>query len=58
MALSGKPQRRSIRLYQYDYSQSGAYFITICTYNHRDIFGKIVDERIELNALGNIVEEC
>ena len=26
-------QRRSIRLTEYDYSQAGAYFITICTYN-------------------------
>ncbi|MFM7909799.1 MAG: transposase, partial [Microcystis sp.] len=27
-----KHHRRSIRLRNYDYSQPGAYFVTICTY--------------------------
>lgn len=35
------PQRRSIRLKDYDYSQPGSYFITICTHNHKIIFGNI-----------------
>ncbi len=30
--------RRSIRLREYDYSQSGAYFITICTHNRELLF--------------------
>jgi len=34
--------RRSIRLKGYDYSQSGAYFITICLHNRIDLFGSIV----------------
>jgi len=29
-----KHHRRSIRLKEYDYSQVGAYFVTICTNNH------------------------
>ncbi len=29
--------RRSIRLKEYDYSQSGAYFVTICTWNNENI---------------------
>jgi len=33
--------RRSIRLKGYDYSQSGAYFITICLHNRIDLFGSI-----------------
>lgn len=38
-----KPQRRkNIRLKNYDYSQSGYYFITICTHNKSNIFGTIV----------------
>lgn len=28
-----KHHRRSIRLKEYDYSQPGAYFVTICTHN-------------------------
>ncbi len=33
--------RRSIRLPEYDYSQSGIYFITICTYKKQCLFGEI-----------------
>ena len=33
--------RRSIRLKGYDYSQAGAYFITICVQNRACLFGKI-----------------
>jgi putative transposase len=35
-------RRRSIRLPGYDYSQPGAYFITICTQNREYLFGNIV----------------
>jgi len=31
--------RHSIRLKGYDYSQEGLYFITICTQNHKHLFG-------------------
>ena len=30
-----RPRRRSLRLPAYDYSQAGAYFITVCTQNRR-----------------------
>lgn len=33
--------RRSVRLPGYDYSQNGAYFITICTQNRECLFGEI-----------------
>jgi putative transposase len=46
--------RQSIRLNGYDYSASGAYFITICTHEREHLFGDIVDETIELNILGDI----
>jgi len=51
-------QRRSIRLNDYDYSQEGAYFVTICTHRHKFLFGKIVDSAIQLNRLGNVVNKC
>ena len=47
--------RRSIRLPEYDYSQSGYYFITICTYQKQYLFGEIKDDRMILNQIGNIV---
>lgn len=40
--------RRSIRLKDYDYSQPGSYFITICTHNHVNLFGNIVSIRVGL----------
>ena len=49
------PYRHSIRLENYDYSQYGAYFITICTYKKKEIFGKIVDGKMILNEYGEIV---
>jgi putative transposase len=38
----------------YDYSRSGAYFITICTHEREHLFGDIVNETIELNTVGDI----
>ena len=36
------PKRKDIRLKNYDYSERGAYFITICTDKRRKILSKIV----------------
>ena len=49
--------RRSIRLRGYDYSQAGAYFITICTYQRECLFGEIVNSQMCLNKIGCIVAE-
>lgn len=48
--------RRSIRLPGYDYSQAGAYFVTICTQHRLCLFGEIVDRRMILNVAGQMVE--
>ncbi len=53
-----KHHRRSIRLPGYDYSQSGSYFITICTHNRECLFGEIVNNEMVLNEYGNIVKNC
>ena len=47
--------RRSTRLPGYDYSQPGAYFITICTHEREQLFGNIVNELMHLNELGEMV---
>ncbi len=49
--------RRSIRLKEYDYSQSGAYFVTVCTHNRECLFGKIVDGEMVLNEAGRMIEK-
>lgn len=51
-------KRRSIRLKGYDYSQTGAYFITICTHNRASIFGDVLDGEMLLNDIGKAAEQC
>lgn len=53
---SRKPNRRSIRLPGYDYSQAGAYFVTICTQNRECLFGDIVNREMVLHSAGRMVE--
>ena len=48
--------RRSIRLQDYDYSQSGLYFITICTRDRKNIFGEIENGIMILNEYGKITD--
>jgi len=50
--------RRSVRLAGYDYSQCGAYFVTICAYNHKRLFGNIVNEKMQLNEIGVMVKHA
>lgn len=47
--------RRSIRLRGYDYSQAGAYFVTICTQDRQCLFGDVVDDQMRLNDAGRMV---
>ena len=49
--------RRSIRLKNYDYSQTGYYFVTICCYQKQCLFGDIVDGLMQLNQYAEIVAE-
>ena len=49
--------RRSIRLPGYDYTQPGAYFVTICTHQQEPLFGNVVNGAMVLNEYGQIVEE-
>ena len=49
--------RRSIRLPGYDYSQPGCYFVTICTWGKDNLFGNVLNHTMELNAVGQVVEE-
>ncbi len=48
--------RRSIRLQGYDYSQAGAYFVTLCTQNRECLFGDIVNGDMRLNDAGRMVQ--
>jgi REP element-mobilizing transposase RayT len=49
-----KHHRRSIRLREYDYSQTGFYFITICVHERQCLFGEIINGQLQLNKYGEI----
>ena len=49
--------RQSIRLKGYDYSQAGAYFITICTQGRECLFGQVVDGEMHLSEIGQIAQK-
>ena len=57
------PKRKQIRIENYDYSTSGAYFITICTANREKIFWNnigadiIRPQNIPLSAIGKIAQQ-
>ena len=46
----------SKRLSGYDYSQPGYYFVTICTQQHRLVFGTLVDGQVHLKVPGQIAQ--
>ena len=48
--------RRSIRLREYDYSASGAYFVTICVHGRECLFGSVADGEMRMNDSGRMVE--
>jgi len=52
-----KHHRRSTRLKGYDYTQPGAYFITICTWQHACIFGDVHDGTMYLNPFGRVASQ-
>ena len=58
------PKRKVIRLKGYDYSQTGVYFVTICTEDRKNYFwaevGAIIDrpQDIKLSAYGDIANNA
>jgi len=49
--------RHSIRLKYYDYSLDGLYFVTICTYEKKCLFGCVRQGEITSSQIGKIIEE-
>ena len=48
--------RRTIRLKEYDYSQNGLYYVTICTKNRECLFGEVIDGKMITNVYAEILE--
>jgi len=59
MNIIEKPaERKHLRLKGHDYSQAGAYFLTIGTHRMKCLFGQIVDGEMNLNDTGCAVERA
>ncbi len=58
MTSKNQFHRGSIRLPGVDYSEPGAYFLTICAARQQQIFGSIHANRIVLSPLGEVVRKC
>ena len=55
-------KRKSNRILNYDYSQTGIYFITVCTKDYASLFGEIIIEansvRHQLSEIGLVVDKA
>jgi hypothetical protein len=51
------PNRKKPRANRYDYTSTGVYFVTICTQNHEEYFGKVINEKMMLSEIGTICDE-
>ena len=49
------PQRKSLRLKDFDYSTSGYYFLTLVTKNRMELFGEIIDDKMHHNNAGQMI---
>ena len=54
--MTYKFQKR-YRLPEFDYSQTGGYFVTICTKNKETYFGNVVEGDMELSKVGDIAKK-
>lgn len=55
--MDRRPNRKSIRLKDYDYRSAGAYHVTICTQNRECIFGSVINGRMVLNDVGKTAQQ-
>ena len=48
--------RKRLRLVGLDYSEPGAYFVTVCTANRQDLLGEIADGQTKLSSRGEVAK--
>ena len=51
-------KRKLNRLQGYDYSRDGYYFVTVCTYNRFEWFGKIENKEMQSNKYAGVIWAC
>ena len=54
---ANRDHRRSVRFSGYDYRAAGTCFVTVCAARRGNVFGKIENGAVTLNAYGRIVAE-
>ena len=47
----------STRLKDWNYSRDGYYFVTICTQDKKCFFGDVIEEKVRLSTIGEIVAD-
>jgi len=50
-------RRKDIRILEFDYSQPGAFFVTIVTKDRKTLFGQVDNGKMVLNNVGKLAEE-
>ena len=50
--MARRRRRKSPRLWNWDYTTSGFYFVTVCVENRKKAFGDVVQDMVVLNSLG------
>ncbi len=53
-----RPDRKVIRLQNWDYAASGVYFVTICTVAREHLFGRIREGEVYLSNAGQIAHDA
>jgi putative transposase len=54
-AATSANRRNSARLREFDYTSSGAYFVTICAHEREPIFGHVLEGEMQRNQVGEII---
>jgi REP element-mobilizing transposase RayT len=49
--------RRSIRLKTHNYQSPGPYFLTLCSFQRKCLFGSILSGTVHLNSTGLVIQE-
>jgi len=49
-------ERKQIRLKDYDYSKGGYYFVTVCTGNKEEWFGRVKNGEMILSKFGEVAK--
>jgi putative transposase len=56
LIMTDTAHRRSIRLKGYDYTQPGAYFVTLLAWQRQCLFGEVAGDEVRLKDAGKVLE--